>query len=121
MCRFARKPGRNRDRTTNGTSYLVVSGNVSVPDAAYSLETPTLVETGWGLRAPGEQQSNARETEAELRGTCELHRHRPDSGRWPERKIHAGGSSRRGSRSPGERHEPVGETKRRTIPTELRA
>ncbi|WP_144239994.1 hypothetical protein [Haladaptatus cibarius] len=34
-------------RTENEGSHLVVTGNVSVPDAAYSLERPELVETGW--------------------------------------------------------------------------
>ncbi|SIR31689.1 hypothetical protein SAMN05421858_2226 [Haladaptatus litoreus] len=34
-------------RTGGGESHLVVAGNVSVPDAAYSLERPELVETGW--------------------------------------------------------------------------
>jgi hypothetical protein len=35
-------------RTEDERRFLVVSGNVSVPDASYSLSEPNLVETGWG-------------------------------------------------------------------------
>ncbi|WP_435155076.1 hypothetical protein [Haladaptatus sp. DFWS20] len=51
---------RTTKRTENGESYLVVAGNVSVPDASYTLGKPKLVETGWSnytLRVTGDRAS----------------------------------------------------------------